>query len=70
MDNANLEKLKVNSGKLEPKFKASLTDYSVTLSSAVSELKLTLLTSDTGASYAIKVRDSTPMVVIDTPLHL
>lgn len=59
MDNADLEKLKVSVGKLVPKFKPSVTDYSVTLGSAVSELKLTVLTSDSGASYVIKVRDLT-----------
>ena len=42
-------------GKLFPKFNASLTSYSVTVASSVSELKLTLLASDSGASYRIKV---------------
>ena len=59
MDNADLVKLKVSAGKLLPKFKASVTDYTVTLGSAESELKLTLLTSDNGASYAIKVSSLT-----------
>lgn len=54
MDNADLEKLKVSAGKLLPKFKASITDYTVTLASSVAELKLTVLTSDSGASYTIK----------------
>ncbi len=56
MDNADLEKLKVSPGRLLPKFKASVTDYSVTLSSEVKEVKLSPLTSDGGASYVIKVR--------------
>ena len=55
MDNADLEKLKVSAGKLQPKFKASITDYTVTLPSNVDELKLIVLTSDSGASYTIKV---------------
>ena len=55
MDNADLEKLRVSPGKLAPKFKASVTEYSVTVASSVSELKLTVLTSDSGASYSIKV---------------
>lgn len=60
MDNADLVKLKVSTGKLLPKFKASVTDYTVTLSSSEPELKLILLTSDNGASYAIKVSTLTP----------
>ncbi len=55
MDNADLEKLKVSPGRLLPKFKASVTDYSVTVSSEVKEVKLSPLTSDGGASYVIKV---------------
>ena len=54
MDNADLEKLRVSPGKLTPKFKASVTEYSVTVGSSVSEIKLTVLTSDSGASYTIK----------------
>ena len=55
MDNADLEKLKIAPGKLTPKFNASVTEYKVTVGSSVSEVKLTLLTSDSGASYTIKV---------------
>ena len=55
MDNADLEKLRVSPGKLSPKFKASVLSYSVTVASSVAELKLTVLTSDSGASYTIKV---------------
>lgn len=55
MDNADLEKLRVSPGKLSPKFKASVTEYAVTVGSSVSEVKLTVLTSDSGASYSIKV---------------
>lgn len=54
MDNANLEKLKVSVGRLLPKFKSSVTEYTLTLGSDVGEVKLTPLTSDGGASYAIK----------------
>ena len=56
MDNADLEKLKVNQGKLAPKFKASVTSYSVTVGSNVEEIKLSPLTADGGASYIVKVR--------------
>ena len=56
MDNADLEKLKISAGKLVPKFKASVTEYSVTVASDVKEIKLSPLTSDGGASYTIKVQ--------------
>ena len=55
MDNADLEKLKVSQGKLVPKFKASVTSYSVTVGSNVGEIKLSPLTADGGASYIVKV---------------
>ena len=64
MDNANLEKLKVSSGKLIPKFNASITEYSVTVGSSVPEVKLTVLTSDSGASYIIKVWNHHVLYVI------
>ena len=56
MDNADLEKLKINPGRLVPKFKASTTEYTVTVGSAVEELKLSPLTCDAGASCTVKVR--------------
>ena len=55
MDNADLEKLKVSPGKLVPRFKAGVTEYSVTLASSVEEIKFSPLTSDSGASYTVKV---------------
>lgn len=55
MDNADLEKLKISPGKLAPKFKATVTEYSVTLASSVEDIKFSPLTSDSGASYIIKV---------------
>lgn len=55
MDNADLEKLKITPGKLIPKFKASVCDYSVTVASAIEEVKLSPLTSDSGASYVVQV---------------
>jgi len=58
MDNADLEKLKVTPGKLSPKFKANVTNYSVTVASSVAELKLTVFTSNSGASYNIKVNST------------
>ena len=54
MDNADLEKLKITPGKLVPKFKPSVTEYSVTVGSGVGKLKLSPLTSDSGASCNIK----------------
>ena len=56
MDNADLAKLMVAPGKLSPKFNPNVTSYSVTVGSNVPEVKLTALTSDSGASYCIKVR--------------
>jgi hypothetical protein len=55
MDNADLEKLKISPGKLVPRFKGSVTEYSVTLASSVEEIKFSPLTSDSGASYTVKV---------------
>ena len=55
MDNADLTKLIVAPGKLLPKFNPNITSYSATVGSNVSEVKLTALTSDAGASYSIKV---------------
>jgi len=55
MDNADLEKLKITPGKLVPKFKPSVTEYSMTVGSGVGEVKLSPLTSDSGASCNIKV---------------
>ena len=58
MDNADLEKLKVSTGRLVPRFKPSVSGYSLTLNSDAEEVKLTPLTSDGGASYIIKASDS------------
>ena len=55
MDNADLEKLKISPGKLIPKFKSSVTEYSVIVASTIGEVKLSPLTSDSGASYVAKV---------------
>ena len=55
MDNADLEKLRVSPGKLVPSYKASITEYRVTVDSSVEELKMTVLTADSGASYVVKV---------------
>lgn len=56
MDNCDLSKLTVKPGKLVPKFSPSVLEYSVTLPSDVQEVKFSPLTSDSGASYLIKVR--------------
>lgn len=55
MDNAELQKLRVSPGKLVPSFRADLLQYSVTVASSIQELKLTPITSDTGASCSVKV---------------
>lgn len=55
MDNADLERLKVAPGRLVPKFHSSVTEYNVTVGSNIEEIKLTTLTSDSGASCTIKV---------------
>jgi tetratricopeptide (TPR) repeat protein len=62
MDNADLEKLKVSQGKLVPKFKSSVTSYSLTVASNVEEVKLSPLTADSGASYVVKGADSSKVV--------
>ncbi len=62
MDNSDLSKLKIAPGKLLPKFKASTTEYSVIVASTVTEVKLSPLTSDSGASYVIKVSCSSMCV--------
>lgn len=56
MDNADLERLSISPGKLSPKFHPNTTEYSVTLGSDVSQIKVDPLTSDSGASYSISVR--------------
>lgn len=55
MDNAELQKLRTTPGKLFPRFSPSVTEYSITVASSVAEVKLTVLTSESGASYCIKV---------------
>ena len=55
MDNADLERLKVSPGRLIPKFHPNITEYKATFSSDVCEIKLTTITSDSGASTIIKV---------------
>jgi hypothetical protein len=56
MDNADLERLSVSPGQLSPAFHKDTVEYDTILGSEVAQLKLTLLTSDSGASYTIKVR--------------
>lgn len=53
MDNCDLEKLSVSVGKLQPSFRAEVTEYKLTVESHVSKVTLDLLTSDCGASYTI-----------------
>ena len=56
MDNADLERLSVSPGKLSPAFHKDTVEYNAILGSEVTQLKLTMLTSDSGASYTIRVR--------------
>ncbi len=63
MDNADLGKLKLAPGKLAPKFKAGVTEYSVIVASTIAEVKLSPLTSDSGASYVIKVSGMFPYII-------
>ncbi|CAL1545798.1 unnamed protein product [Lymnaea stagnalis] len=53
MDDCNLSKLAVTPWKLSPPFKKELTEYSVTVPSAVDKITFDLLTSDNGASFSI-----------------
>ena len=55
MDNVDLEKLRISPGRLVPKFQSRVTEYSVTVASEITEVKLTPITSDSGASCTIKV---------------
>jgi hypothetical protein len=57
MDNADLERLSVSPGQLSPAFHKDTVEYDTILGSEVAQLKLTLLTSDSGASYTIKGGD-------------
>ena len=56
MDNADLEQLSVSPSKLSPKFHPDTTEYKVTVGSDVKQIKVDPLTSDSGASYSIKVK--------------
>ncbi|XP_028398612.1 uncharacterized protein LOC114522180 [Dendronephthya gigantea] len=53
MDDASLQKLSVSPGKLSPKFKKDILEYSVVVGSTVKELKVSPLTSDNNACYSI-----------------
>ena len=64
MDNADLQKLRVAPGKLVPKFRPDVLQYSITVASSVAEVKLTPLTSDAGASCTVKVSCRLPRAAI------
>ena len=64
MDNADLQKLRVAPGKLVPKFRSEVTEYSITVASNVAEVKLTPITSDSGASCTVKVSSSLLCMVL------
>eukprot|EP00057_Strongylocentrotus_purpuratus_P001279 XP_001197696.1 PREDICTED: uncharacterized protein LOC757233 [Strongylocentrotus purpuratus] len=53
MDDADLEKLSIKPGSLNPKFHRNTTEYNVTVASDVGKLTISCLTSDSNASYQI-----------------
>ncbi|XP_057317004.1 uncharacterized protein LOC130657999 isoform X2 [Hydractinia symbiolongicarpus] len=53
MDDADLEKLNVKPGKLNPKFNRNITEYEVVLNSGVKIIKVDPLTRDPSASWTI-----------------
>ncbi|XP_030854513.1 uncharacterized protein LOC580673 [Strongylocentrotus purpuratus] len=53
MDDADLEKLSIKPGSLNPKFNRNTTEYNVTVASDVGKLTISCLTSDSNASYQI-----------------
>ena len=55
MDNAKLAKLRVTPGKLLPSFASDVTQYSVTVSSSIEEVRISYQTSDSGASCSMRV---------------
>lgn len=55
MDDADLEKLSIKPGSLNPKFHRNTTEYNVTVASDVGKLTISCLTSDSNASYQIVV---------------
>ena len=55
MDNADLESLKLVPGRLAPKFRVNVTEYTVMLSSAATQVRVDAMTSDSGASFQIAV---------------
>ncbi|KAL5463422.1 hypothetical protein EMCRGX_G032317 [Ephydatia muelleri] len=54
MDNAKLAKLRVTPGKLLPSFASDVTQYSVTVSSSIEEVRISYQTSDSGASCSMR----------------
>lgn len=56
MDDWSLEKLSAKPAKLSPAFNTKVFEYTSQVSSAVDKVNIDCLTSDTGASYQIKVR--------------
>ena len=57
MDDCDLTKLGIKPGKLSPAFRKDVTEYHVTIGSGVEQVSFDCLTSDTGASYGISVRN-------------
>ena len=51
-----MEKLSAKPAKLSPAFKSKVFEYSATVSSAIEKVNIDCLTTDSGASYQIKVR--------------
>ncbi len=57
MNDADLEKLAIKPGKLEPVFNRNVTNYSTTLPSTVTKINVNPITRDVDASWTVVVRD-------------
>lgn len=55
MDDCTLEQLSIKPVKLSPSFKSAVLQYSSTVSCDVDNVTVSCMTSDSGASYQIKV---------------
>ncbi|XP_066552667.1 uncharacterized protein LOC136718819 [Amia ocellicauda] len=70
MDNCDLEKLSVCTGKLDPPFQPLITNYKVNVPSNVSKITLDLLTSDSGASYKILGGDGSKVIQLKDGMNI
>jgi len=62
MDDFTLERLSAKPAKLEPKFNKNVFEYHATVSSSIAKITVDCLTSDTGASWCVKVGAMTATV--------